>query len=102
MTKMKYEMRTGRLGVYLKAGALAVLLEASSVIPAYAVTLDWDDLTDAQQEQAYHQLESENQALREELEALRAQTGENGGSISSESGSRTSDDAAGSAQRSRV
>lgn len=97
-------MITGRLRVCLAAGVLAVLLEAPSVIPAFAVTLDWDDLTDAQQEQAYHQLESENQALREQLEALRAQTGESGSSSSSgissgssESGSQASQDGTGDA-----
>ena len=58
-------------------GAAAVLAAAlfggSLCAQAYAVTVDWDDLTDAQQEQAYHQLESENQALREQLARLKGE-----------------------------
>lgn len=63
-----------RFAAILLAGSLMV----SAAMSAGAVTVDWDDLTDAQQEQAYHQLESENQALREQLAAL--QGGESSGS----------------------
>jgi cell division protein FtsB len=52
-----------RFAAILLAGSLMV----SAAMPAGAVTVDWDDLTDAQQEQAYHQLESENQALKEQM-----------------------------------
>ena len=55
-----------RFAAILLAGSLMV----SAAMPAGAVTVDWDDLTDAQQEQAYHQLESENQALKEQLASL--------------------------------
>ena len=57
----------------IRAGTAAALLAGCLTIPAAAagtVSVDWDDLTDAQQEQAYHQLESENQALREQLARL--------------------------------
>ena len=76
-------MRTRRM----IACAMAALLSGSLSVPAEAVTLDWEDLTDAQQKQAYLQLESENQALKEQLEKLQGQAGtgtadagENGGS----------------------
>lgn len=75
-------------GVYGAAGVIAAvaLLAGGLAMSAPAVTLDWDDLTDAQQEQAYHQLESENQALREQLEQLQgaagSSSGEGGDSVS--------------------
>ena len=43
------------------------------------VTVDWDDLTDAQQRQAYEQLESENHMLREQLAALQGSGGSGAG-----------------------
>ena len=73
-------------------GAAAVLAAAlfggSLCAQAYAVTVDWDDLTDAQQEQAYHQLESENQALREQLARLKGEDlqGTSGGSAGQDAG----------------
>ena len=75
-------------GVYGAAGVIAAvaLLAGGLAMSAPAVTLDWDDLTDAQQEQAYHQLESENQALREQLAQLQgaagSSSGEGGDSVS--------------------
>ena len=40
--------------------AAATVMTAAFAMPAGAVTLDWNDLTDAQQENAYKKLESEN------------------------------------------
>ena len=57
-------IRTGTAALLL-AGCLSISAPAAG-----SVVVDWDDLTDAQQEQAYHQLESENQALREQLAQL--------------------------------
>jgi hypothetical protein len=57
------------------AGLAAALFAGCMCMQAGAVTVDWDDLTDAQQEQAYHQLESENQALREQLARLQGAGG---------------------------
>lgn len=61
----------------MAAAAAAIVLLGS--FPAKAVTLAWDDLTDAQQEQAYKDLESENESLRQQLGQLQvssAGTGE--------------------------
>ena len=79
---MRIRRRTVPGAVFVKAAAL--LLAAGLTVPVHAVTVDWDDLTDAQQEQAYKQLESENQALREQLALLQGQTGSGG--IASDSG----------------
>lgn len=76
-----------RSGTYrfMAAALLTGSLAAGMALPAGAVTLDWEDLTDAQQEQAYHQLESENQALREQLAQLQGGgTGQADGGQSSE------------------
>ena len=76
-----------RSGTYrfMAAALLTGSLVAGMALPAGAVTLDWEDLTDAQQEQAYHQLESENQALREQLAQLQGGgTGQADGGQSSE------------------
>ncbi len=84
---------------------LAGSLMVSAAMPAGAVTVDWDDLTDAQQEQAYHQLESENQALKEQLASLQgtapAGTGANGDAAAS-SDSAPSPDSAGSSDSGAV
>lgn len=55
--------------------ALSACLLAGAA-PAGAVTVNWDDLTDAQQEAAYSSLESENESLRQQLDALRAGSGD--------------------------
>lgn len=90
-----------RFAAILLAGSLMV----SAAMPAGAVTVDWDDLTDAQQEQAYHQLESENQALKEQLASLQgtapAGTGANGDAAAS-SDSASSSDSAGSSDSGAV
>ena len=90
-----------RFAAILLAGSLMV----SAAMPAGAVTVDWDDLTDAQQEQAYHQLESENQALKEQLALLQgtapAGTGANGDAAAS-SDSAPSSDSAGSSDSGAV
>ena len=90
-----------RFAAILLAGRLMV----SAAMPAGAVTVDWDDLTDAQQEQAYHQLESENQALKEQLASLQgtapAGTGANGDAAAS-SDSAPSSDSAGSSDSGAV
>lgn len=85
------------LAAILLAGSLMI----GAAMPAGAVTVDWDDLTDAQQEQAYHQLESENQALKEQLAQLQGTasagagtSGETGGAVSG--GAEGADSAAGS------
>ena len=54
----------------LAIGAAVPSGAAAAAVSAGPVTVDWDDLTDAQQEQAYHQLELENQSLREQLAQL--------------------------------
>ena len=41
--------------------------------PASAVTVKWEDLTNAQQKAAYQSLESENESLRAQLKELQAQ-----------------------------
>lgn len=83
-----------RFAAILLAGSLMV----SAAMPAGAVTVDWDDLTDAQQEQAYHQLESENQALKEQLASLQgtapAGTGANGDAAASSDSAPSSDSGA--------
>ncbi len=56
------------------AAFLACLLAGPA--PAGAVTVNWDDLTDAQQEAAYNSLESECESLRQQLKALQAESGD--------------------------
>ena len=68
------------------AGLTAALLAGSLCVRAGAVTVDWDDLTDAQQEQAYHQLEAENQALREQLAQLQGPEGSSSTGYAADSG----------------
>ena len=68
------------------AGLTAALLAGSLCVRAGAVTVDWDDLTDAQQEQAYHQLEAENQALREQLAQLQGPEGSSSAGYAADSG----------------
>lgn len=58
--------------------AAAAVLTAAIALPAGAVTLDWNDLTDAQQENAYKKLESENEDLRKRVEELEGQLGISG------------------------
>ena len=59
------------LAAIFAAGCLVL-----SAVPVWGeVTVDWDDLTDAQQRQAYEQLESENHMLREQLAALQGSGG---------------------------
>lgn len=100
-------MRTRRIAVC----AAAALFASVFVLQVPAVTLDWDDLTDAQQEQAYLQLESENQALREQLAQLQggapasADTGQNKDTTASGGGTSPAGDlsqAASQAQSSQV
>ena len=55
--------------------AAAVAMTAAVVMPAGAVTLDWNDLTDAQQENAYKELESENESLKARIAQLEEQLG---------------------------
>ena len=57
---------------------LAFLIPASLSAGAEGAWVDWDDLTDAQQKQAYQELESENEALKEEIARLKAQPGDSG------------------------
>ena len=55
--------------------AAATVATAAIVMPAGAVTMDWDDLTDAQQENAYKALESENESLKARIRELEGQLG---------------------------
>lgn len=55
--------------------AAAAVLTAAIALPAGAVTLDWNDLTDAQQENAYKELESENESLKARIAQLEEQLG---------------------------
>ena len=55
--------------------AAAAAMTAAVVMPAGAVTLDWNDLTDAQQENAYKELESENESLKARIAQLEEQLG---------------------------
>ncbi len=88
---------TSAAAVLLAAGlTISAVVPVSAAAPVSAalpvvssVTLDWDDLTDAQQEQAYLQLESENQALREQLAQL--QGGSAGTAAGAGSGSSGTD-----------
>lgn len=63
----------------LSLGLLALPGGLFGALPAGAVTMDWDDLTDAQQEQAYKSLESENEQLRQQLSRLGGGSGSSGG-----------------------
>ena len=58
--------------------AAATVMTAAFAMPAGAVTLDWNDLTDAQQENAYKKLESENEDLKKRIEELEGQLGISG------------------------
>lgn len=72
-------MKAGRLS----AICLAALLAVSP--PAYAVTVDWDDLTDAQQEAAYNSLLQENESLKSRISELEEKlSGQGGGSSGAE------------------
>lgn len=74
----------------IAAGITAVLIAGTVSMCVPAVVVDWDDLTDAQQEQAYHQLESENEALRQQIAQLQGQTGVSAGGNASASDSSAS------------
>ena len=63
------------------AWAAAALMSVSAAFPAGAVTLDWNDLTDAQQENAYKALESENESLKQQITALEEKLGIQEGSM---------------------
>ena len=76
--------------------AAATVATAAIVMPAGAVTMDWDDLTDAQQENAYKALESENESLKARIRELEGQLGLSGGSSGGETGTDTSQSASGS------
>ena len=73
--------------------AAATVATAAIVMPAGAVTMDWDDLTDAQQENAYKALESENESLKARIRELEGQLGLSGGSSGGETGTDTSQSA---------
>lgn len=73
--------------------------------PAGAVTVDWNDLTNAQQEAAYRSLESENESLKEQIAQLQAQAGTSSDGSTSDKvtssgqdGAGTSEDTSGQAQ----
>ena len=68
------------------APAAAVLLCLAAGAPAGAVTLDWSDLTSAQQEKAYQQLESENAELKARIAQLESQLEQAGIPVESASG----------------
>ncbi len=57
------------------AAALALCVSIQCMPAQASVVMEWDDLTDAQQEQAYRELESENERLRQQLAQLQGQTG---------------------------
>ena len=73
--------------------AAATVATAAIVMPAGAVTMDWDDLTDAQQENAYKALESENESLKARIRELEGQLGLSGGSSGGETATDTSQSA---------
>ena len=60
---------------FLLMPALCAAVSMGVMMPCGAVTLDWDDLTNAQQEQAYRDLESENESLKQQIQALQEQLG---------------------------
>ncbi len=70
--------------------AAATVATAAIVMPAGAVTMDWDDLTDAQQENAYKALESENESLKARIKELEGQLGLTGQAAGGETGSDAS------------
>ncbi len=81
------------------AAIAAALISGALTMSASAINLEWKDLTDAQQEQAYKQLESENEALKQQLAQLQGQSGnssDSGNQGSSSGDSSTSQDTAGS------
>ena len=80
--------------------AAATVMTAAFAMPAGAVTLDWNDLTDAQQENAYKKLESENEDLKKRIKELEGQLGISG-ETSGESASEGSASTAGSPVRFR-
>ncbi len=67
----------------IAATLAAVLVSGAVTMTVPAINLDWNDLTDSQQEQAYKQLESENEALRQQLAQLQGQTGASGSGTTS-------------------
>lgn len=81
----------------MKAMAGIGILAAAAVLlgsRAGAVTVSWDDLTDAQQEAAYSSLESENESLRQQIADLQARLGGAGGSSGDAAGAGGSGDGA--------
>ncbi len=70
----------------------AVLFSGALTMSVPAINLEWDDLTDSQQEQAYKQLESENEALRQQLAQLQGQVGTSGNDMSDADASGSGDD----------
>lgn len=68
------------------AVAAAILLSLAAGAPAGAVTLDWSDLTSAQQEKAYQQLESENAELKARIAQLESQLEQAGIPVENSSG----------------
>ena len=60
---------------YIAVWAAALLLSMAASIPAGAVTLEWDELTSAQQEKAYNDLLAENQALKERMPSWKGSSG---------------------------
>lgn len=87
----------------MKVRGIAAALTAAVMIMAYpagAVTVDWNDLTDAQQEEAYKSLESENESLKEQIARLEAGTGTGTGTDSDAGAASPSgdDQSSGSAQ----
>lgn len=65
--------------------------------PASAVTVKWEDLTNAQQKAAYQSLESENESLRAQLKELQAQT-DTGSSTAASGGAASADASDGNAE----
>lgn len=66
---------------------LLLVLTGMLTQPALAVTVDWNDLTDAQQEAAYKSLESEVEALRRQIGAGGSSGQEAGGELEQGTGS---------------
>ncbi len=79
--------------------AAAAVMTAAIVMPVSAVTVDWNDLTDAQQEKAYRELESENEELRSRIAELEGKLGISAGSAvqtpQENTGNETSQDTGG-------
>lgn len=77
------------------AWAAAALMSVTSAFPAGAVTLDWDELTSAQQEKAYNDLAAENQALKERIAELEEQLGLSAGQQGASENGTSGDGASG-------